>query len=136
MSVALFFITHEGIAANLLKVGEAIIRKPGSNISYLEVPMDTAIDKALVDIEDIITRLDTDDGILFITDIYGSTPSNIAHKSAIKYNASLISGANLPMIIRLLNYRDEPEQNLLKKALDGARHGIQHHTPNNTEQSL
>jgi len=132
MNVALFFITHEGIANNLLKVGEAIIRKPGRNISYLEVPMDTAIDKTLNDVEEKITRLNTDDGILFITDIYGSTPSNIAHKSAMKHNASLISGANLPMIIRLLNYRDESEQNLLDKALDGARQGIQLHTPDNT----
>lgn len=135
MSVALFFITHEGIAANLLKVGEAIIRKSSNNISYLEVPMDSVVDKVLDDIDDKIKRLDIDDGILFITDIYGSTPGNIAHECAIKHNASLISGANLPMIIRLLNYRDETEQNLLKKALDGAHQGIQHYTTNNIDQS-
>ena len=135
MSVALFFITHEGIATNLLKVGESIVRKPNHNISYLEVPMDFAVDKALNDIEDEIDQLNIADGILFITDIYGSTPGNIAHECAVKHNASLISGANLPMIIRLLNYRDETEQNLLRKALDGARQGIQHYTTNNIDQS-
>ncbi len=128
MSVALFFVTHEGIASNLLKIGEAIIQKSNSNMSYLEVPMDTAIDKILNNIEDKISQLNIDDGILFITDIYGSTPSNIAQQSAIKHNANLISGVNLPMVIRLLNYRDESEQNLLQKALDSARQGIQHHT--------
>ncbi len=125
MSIALFFITHEGIASNLLTIGEAIIQKPNSNLSYLEVPMDAPIDKMINNIMDKLKQLETDDGLLFITDIYGSTPSNIAQKLATKYNAHLISGVNLPMIIRLLNYRDEPEQNLLQKALDGAHHGIQ-----------
>lgn len=132
MSVALLFISHKGIASNLLKTGEAIIQKTNSNTSYIEVAMDVPIDKTLDNIENKINQLNTDDGLLFITDIYGSTPSNIAQKSAIKHNASLISGANLPMMIRLLNYRDESEQKLLQKALDGAIQGIQHHTPNNT----
>ena len=126
MSVALFFITHKGIASNLLTVGEAIIQKPNHNMAYLEVPMDADIDKTLNDIENKISQLEIDDGILFITDIYGSTPSNIAQQSASKHQATLISGVNLPMVIRLLNYRDEPEQNLLQKALDGAHQGIRH----------
>lgn len=128
MSVALIFVTHEGIASSLLKIGEAIIQKPNHNMSYLEVPMDTAVDKMLNDIEDKIDQLDIDDGILFITDIYGSTPGNIAQQSATNHNANLISGVNLPMVIRLLNYRDESEQNLLQKALDSARQGIQHYS--------
>lgn len=131
MSVALFFITHEGIASNLLKVGEAITQKPIHNIAFFEVPMDAPVDRILDDIEAAIRPLDTRDGILFFTDIYGSTPSNIAQQSAIKHNAHLISGASMPMIIRLLNYRDESEQDMLQKALDGAHQGIRHNNLKN-----
>lgn len=126
MSIALLFITHEGIASNLLSIGESIIQKPHSNLSYIEVPMDAPIDKMVDLIEEKFSQLNTDNGVLFITDLYGSTPSNIAQQLATKYNAPLISGVNLPMVIRLLNYRDESAENLIQKAMEGACQGIQH----------
>ena len=125
MSTALFFITHEGIASNLLNIGESIIQQQNNNIGYTEVAMDADINTTISNIEDKLNKLNLTQGLLFITDLYGSTPSNISQQLAAKYNASLISGVNLPMIIRLLNYRDEPEQTLLQKALDGARKGVQ-----------
>ena len=131
MSTALFFITHEGIASNLLKTGESIVQKPNSNLSFIEVPMDSAIDKIVNNVENKIKQLTIDDGIFFITDIYGSTPGNIAQQLASKYKTHLITGVNLPMIIRLLNYRDEPAEDLLQKALEGAHQGIQNHTATN-----
>ena len=129
MNIALFFITHEGIASNLLRIAEAILQQPNSNIDYFEVPMDALTEKACETIENQVTQLDTDNGILFITDIFGSTPSNIAQKIANKHAAKIISGVNLPMVIRLLNYRNESETELLHKALDGAHQGIQLNIP-------
>ena len=126
MSVALFFITHEGIASNLLTTGEAITQKPNKNLSFIEVPMDASIDKIIVNAEKKLKLLATQKGLIFVTDIYGSTPSNIAQQLATEHNAQLLSGVNLPMVIRLLNYRDISAKNLLHKALDGARQGIQH----------
>jgi PTS system mannose-specific IIA component len=125
MSIALFFITHEGIASNLLSVGESIIQKPNSNLSYLEIPMDANVSTMINNIENKLKQLKLDESVLFITDIFGSTPSNIAQQLATKYNTQLISGVNLPMIIRLLSYRNESQHNLLQKALDGAHQGIQ-----------
>lgn len=125
MSVAILFITHQGIASNLLNIAELVIQKPASNLSSLEVPMDSAIDEMINTVESRIKQLQTDDGIIFITDIYGSTPSNIAQQVASRHQAPLISGVNLPMVIRLLNYRDEPKTDLLQKALDGGYQGIQ-----------
>lgn len=125
MNIALFFITHEGIASSLLNIAEAILQKPNNNIDFFEIPMDASTQHAHKKIDDQITKLETENGILFITDIFGSTPSNIAQAVAKKHNAYVISGANLPMVIRLLNYREENETDLLQKALDGAHHGIQ-----------
>lgn len=124
MSTALFFITHNGIASNLLKTGEAIVGKPNTNLSYIEVPMDADTDIIVNHIENKLKQLDIDNGIFFITDIYGGTPSNIAQQLADKYKTQLITGVNLPMIIRLLNYRDAASRELLNKALQGARKGI------------
>ncbi len=124
MSIAILFITHQGIAGNLLSIGESIIKKPADNLAFIEVPMDADIDTIIDNIENKLKRLDLNNGILFITDIYGGTPSNIAQRLASDYQANLISGVNLPMVIRLLNYRDEAQQILIQKALDGAHKGI------------
>ncbi|NOQ89651.1 MAG: hypothetical protein GQ549_01755 [Gammaproteobacteria bacterium] len=126
MSTALFFITHEGIASSLITIAEKIVQKTNSNLSCLEVPMDADINLMSEAIENKLEQLDIKGGLLFITDVYGGTPSNIAQEAANKYHADLISGVNLPMIIRLLNYRDETVKSLIQKALDGARECIQH----------
>ena len=132
MSIALFFVTHEGIASNLLSIGEAIRQRPGSNLSFTEVPMDSSTDDITRQIDKKLESLIIDDGIIFITDIFGSTPSNIAQQFATRYKAPLISGVNLPMVVRLFNYREEQTEALLQKALDGAHLGIQnHHTETN-----
>lgn len=124
MSTALFFITHPGIASSLLEVAEAIVKSSSNNLAYQEVPMDAPIEEMADSIENKMAELDTGNGIIFITDIYGSTPSNIAQLLADKYDSTLISGVNLPMVIRLLNYRREPEPTLIDKAIDGGVTGI------------
>ncbi len=124
MSVALFFISHEGIASNLIEIGKAITQKKNSNLDYFEIPMDADTTLMTAAIENKLLQLDSKDGLLFITDIYGSTPSNIAQRIADKYNAELISGVNLPMIIRLLNYRENALSSITLKALDGAKQGL------------
>ncbi|MCK4833796.1 MAG: hypothetical protein KAT12_03425 [Gammaproteobacteria bacterium] len=129
MSTALFFITHEGIASNLIRTGEAIIKKKNNNLSYAEIPMDADVDSMIENIENELRHLDLEEGVIFITDIYGSTPSNIAQLVTGRYDAELISGVNLPMIMRLLNYRDSPIKTLVQKALDGAVQGIQLNNP-------
>lgn len=92
--------------------------------------MDADTDLTNENIEAELKQLDLKNGIIFITDIFGSTPSNIAQTFADKHSATLITGVNLAMIIRLLNYRNEDEQTLIERALDGAKKSIQHITPN------
>ena len=124
MNTALFFITHDGIASSLLHIGESIIGRPVCNLAYHEVTMDASVLDAMQSIERKIQTLELDDGIIFITDIIGATPSNIAQQLADKYDAKLVSGVNLPMVIRLLNYREADTDELISKALDGARDSI------------
>jgi PTS system ascorbate-specific IIA component len=69
-------------------------------------------------------RLDNGSGVLVLTDLYGSTPSNIANRLIDTHNVRVISGANLPMLLRILNYPDMSLEALCDKAADGARDGI------------
>jgi PTS system ascorbate-specific IIA component len=76
--------------------------------------------------EDLIRFLDQGEGVLVMTDIYGATPSNIAARLLTPGRVEGVSGVNLPMLIRALNYREGAERvsDLADKALDGAAEGI------------
>ena len=62
--------------------------------------------------------------VLVLTDLYGSTPSNIACRLHRLSNVRVVSGINLPMLIRVLNYPDLDLDELAHKALTGGRDGV------------
>jgi PTS system ascorbate-specific IIA component len=62
--------------------------------------------------------------VLVLTDMYGSTPSNIASRLVRERGWRLIAGVNLPMLIRVLNYSGLGIHELISKALSGGHDGI------------
>ena len=71
-----------------------------------------------------ISKVDDGTGVLVLTDMYGGSPSNIAKKLLQTNNIYGISGVNLPMLIRVLTYREKDLKTLVKKALSGGSEGI------------
>lgn len=69
-------------------------------------------------------QLDQGEGVLILTDIYGSTPANIALRVATAPQTRVVAGVNLPMLIRILNYRRLPLSELITKAVSGGHDGI------------
>ena len=68
---------------------------------------------------------DSGDGLLVLTDVYGATPDNLARYFSTECNARVISGINLPMLLRVLNYADQPLEQLCQTALTGGIKGVQ-----------
>ena len=81
-------------------------------------------DDLLADAAEEISLLDSGDGVLILTDLYGSTPSNIAKSLSQLGNSRAVSGLNLSMLIRVLNYPEENLHQLVNKAVSGANDGI------------
>ncbi len=73
-----------------------------------------------------IKKVNKNTDILILTDLYGSTPSNLAHKLQNNYSNAIriVSGVNLPMLIKIMNYADLPLNDLVKKAIEGGKKGI------------
>ena len=103
---------------------EALSGQKLGNIEFLEIPLDAPIETKLGKAQHKIDQLDLTDGLIIITDMFGSTPSNIAQQFADKYHAPLLSGMNLPMLMRVTNYRDRPLPELLDKAISGGQQGV------------
>jgi len=124
MSVGLLLISHQHIASSLLETARQILDTCPLATRALEVPLDFPVEKVLEQAKNYISSLDTGNGVLILTDIYGATPSNIAKQLAEKYNCKLVSGINLPMLIRVLNYPQLSLENMALKAVSGGHDGI------------
>ena len=127
-TAALLLITHEHIASGLLSIAHDILNQTIINTASIEVPMNSAIDDIHIAAAEKISQLDTDSGLLILTDLVGSTPFNIATQLKEKQeNALLVSGLNLPMLLKLSNYRTLPLDKLAEKAIIGGQSGIAKH---------
>jgi len=63
-------------------------------------------------------------GVLVLTDIFGATPSNVAQKLVDGVTSRLITGVNLPMLLRSVSYRHEPLEALVSRAVVGGTQGV------------
>jgi len=71
-----------------------------------------------------LAHLDTGDGVLVLTDLYGATPSNIATRLLANAAVRVVSGLNLSMLIKVMNYASLGLEDLAEKAVLGGREGI------------
>ncbi len=124
MTVGLLIITHQNIGKTLVEAAYSMLNSRPLEAHTLEVGLDcntdTLIDKAL----SLARQIDQGDGVLILSDVYGSTPSNIAMTLLQQPNMAAVSGINLPMLIRVFNYPDLPLPQLADKAKSGGRDGI------------
>jgi len=63
-------------------------------------------------------------GVLVLTDMFGATPSNVAQKLVDGVTSRLITGVNLPMLLRSVSYRNEPLEALVSRAVVGGTQGV------------
>ncbi len=73
---------------------------------------------------DQLTRSGRHQGVLVLTDMFGATPSNVAQKLVDGVTSRLITGVNLPMLLRSVSYRHEPLDALVSRAVVGGTQGV------------
>ena len=109
---------------DMLMITGSILNDELNNTACVEIPMNADIDNMKHQVANALTELSTEDGVLILTDSYGSTPSNIANQFLDSKNRTLVSGLNLPMLLRIMNYRSLPLAELKEIAIEGGKHGI------------
>lgn len=125
MSVGLLLITHSGIGCALLNVAHGTFGQLPLAVSHLSVSRDPEPEILTAKASHMLRKLDSGSGVLVLTDMFGSTPSNIAQSLQNQgFNIRVISGLNLPMLFRILNYPHLALGPLAKKAVDGGKDGI------------
>lgn len=123
--VGILLITHAALGETLRATAEAILGRCPLPLAVLGVPMDADPELTAAEARRLATSLDQGAGVLILTDIHGATPGNIACRMADWASVRIISGLNLPMLLRTCNYHALELDALAEKALQGGRDGIQ-----------
>lgn len=124
MTVGILIISHDEIGRSLLETAGNVIGACPLRTLNMSVSRDCEPERMVSLAKGHIHDLDSGDGVLVLTDMYGSTPSNIACALMEHDNVAVVSGVNLPMILRLLNYPGLTLDELVDKAVSGGKEGI------------
>jgi PTS system mannose-specific IIA component len=98
--VAGVVVTHGQLANELLAAAEMIIG-PIAHIAAISIGWHDDVDAARAEIERSITRVSEGRGVLLLTDMFGGTPTNIASMFFVEGEVEVVTGVNLPMVIKL-----------------------------------
>ncbi len=127
MKVGIVLVAHEQLAAQLLTVAETIFDGDMATVAQVSVPANInpqLLGKYADLIRDTMVEQDKGDGVLVLTDVYGATPDNLVRYFGEQCHACVVSGVNLPMLLRVLNYAGQSLERLCEIAEDGGKSGI------------
>lgn len=125
MTVGVLLVTHPGVGSAMLHIASRIVGKTSLPIKCLEVPPDAPLDPVILKARHMLEVLSDGDGVLVLTDIFGATPHNIAKQIACnRHGTAVLSGLNLPMLVRVFNYPHDNLCTLSEKAAEGGTRGI------------
>ena len=104
--IGIVLICHEPLAASMKTACESVVGKQ-EYFFTIDIGRDDDMAKRRHEIILAAKLVDTGSGVIIITDTFGGTPSTLAIAVMKKANAEVISGANLPMLIKLSTIRSE-----------------------------
>lgn len=125
MSVGILLLTHEAMGEALIATARHILGRTTLKLDAIAIPPGSDVDLALADTATRVRSLDSGDGVLVLTDVYGATPSNVAEKLLdLGLDVHRVSGLSLPMLLRVLNYPEQSLLELTQTAASGGRSGV------------
>ncbi len=123
MNTGILIIAHAPLASALRAGVLHVFPEAAQGIVALDVPPNEATDTTRAAAQALLVQLGTPH-TLVLTDVFGATPCNVAQKVVDGVHAKLVAGVNLPMLLRTINYRHEPLDVLVARALAGGTQSI------------
>ncbi|MDB5882326.1 MAG: putative system, enzyme mannose [Ramlibacter sp.] len=124
---AILIIAHAPLAHALRSCALHVFPDCGAHVSAIDVqpnmPPEETQATARIAMQQL-SRVEGVKGVLVLTDIFGATPSNVAQKLVDGVTSRLITGVNLPMLLRSVSYRNETLDALVSRAVVGGTQGV------------
>lgn len=122
--IGILVLTHEDLGEHLIRCASHVVGMKPPQLMHLSIFVQDDPDAVLIKARELIKQLDSGDGVLILNDMFGATPCNIASRLVQPGRVECLSGANLPMLVRVLTYRHEPLAAVIEKGLSGGQRGV------------
>ncbi|MGJ8604491.1 MAG: PTS sugar transporter subunit IIA [Marivita sp.] len=118
--IGIVIVAHGGLAQEYLSAVEHVVgHQPG--MAAVSIAADHDRDDKQNEICFLADEVDTGDGVVIVTDMFGGSPSNLSLRACQPDNRRIVYGANLPMLIKLAKSRDKSVPDAVRAALDAGR---------------
>ena len=124
---AILLIAHAPLAQALRSCALHVFPDCGAHVAAVDVQPNMPPEETQHAARIAMDQLRHDEavtGVLVLTDIFGATPSNVAQKLVDGEKSRLITGVNLPMLLRSVSYRNESLDALVSRAVIGGTQGV------------
>ena len=116
--IGIVIATHRQLGASLVDAAQFILNSESEGIATVSIDLNEPADKLRKKILEAVKTVNRQKGVLILTDMFGGTPSNLSYSLLEEGKIEVISGVNLPMLIKALNARQKLKLPELAEALE------------------
>ena len=118
--IGIVIVAHGGLAQEYLAAVEHVV---GRQTGFRAVSIEPDHDRAAKQMEICAAAddVDTGDGVVVVTDLFGGSPSNLSLRACVPDNRRIVYGANLPMLIKLAKSRHKTVPEAVRAALEAGK---------------
>lgn len=118
--IGIVIVAHGGLAREYLRAVEHVVGKQ-AGVRAIAIEDDHDRTAKQTEICDAADSVDTGNGVVLVTDMFGGSPSNLSLPACATMGRRILYGANLPMLIKLAKSRDLSVTDAVAAALDAGR---------------
>jgi PTS system ascorbate-specific IIA component len=122
--IGILIVTHGSLGEALISGATHVLGRPLEHVRSIPVTCNDDPDTLMARALNLVNEIDSGQGVLVLSDICGGTPSNVVNRLVIPGKVEAVSGASLPMLVRVLTYKDRPLAEVVDKALSGGTEGV------------
>ncbi len=124
--IGVLIVAHDTLADSLIRAVTHVLGARPPHVETIAVIATDDSSELLPAARETVRKLDSGDGVLIFSDIYGATPCTLAGKLLTPGRVEVIAGVNLPMLVRAFTYREKGMEVMIKKAISGGCEGVVH----------
>ncbi len=115
--IGILVVTHANLGSTLIETVEFILGDNPDNLFSISINIQDDPDELRKKIKKGITKVKTDNGVIILTDMFGGTPSNLSYSFLEEGQVEVISGVNLPILLKAVTARSKMDMDTLTSSL-------------------
>ena len=116
--IGIVIVTHRQLGDSLIDAAQFIVGFKPESMASISVDLNENVDVLREKIVKGIKAVSSEEGVLILTDMFGGTPSNLSYSFLEEGRIEVLSGVNLPVLIKAINSRPKMELTKLTESLE------------------